>query len=173
MSGAPGAGKSTLARAVADRMRLPQIERDVVVRGIERTLDAKIDRGKLGVPRYFEVLDTLIDNEVSFVTDGTLYKGISEADIKQHLVSRACVVNLHARADNEHQRFYDREMNREGHSNEWVAEHMKHLEEIYEDSAHPLELGVPCIEVDTNDGFQPTLDELVKTIEAKYQEETI
>jgi len=172
VSGAPGAGKSTLARAVADRMRLPQIERDVIVRGIERTLGEKIDRGAFGVPRYFHILHTLIDNQVSFVTDGTLYKGISENDIKRLLVPHAHVINLHARAKNEHQRFYDREMNREGHSNEWVAEHMAHLEKIYQDSAEPLELGVECIEVDTNDGFVPGMQELVTLIEAKYERET-
>lgn len=171
VSGAPGSGKSTLARAIADRMRLPHIERDVVVRGIERTRDEKVDRGGLAVPRYFTILQAYLANEVSLVTDGTLYRGISEKDIKEKLVPHAHVINLHARADNEHQRFYEREMTREGHSSEWVAGHMKYLDEIYEDSAHPLELGVAVFEVNTNDGYDPAISELVTKIENIYKGE--
>jgi 2-phosphoglycerate kinase len=171
VSGAPGSGKSTLAAKVAAYMRVPHIERDNFTRGMELTLGREVNRVKESFPLYYRHLAAFLDDKVSLVTDGTLYKGASEADVRQHLASRAFVVNIHTRARDEHQRFYDREMNREGHAHDWVQDHMKVLEGIYDDVVNPLDLGVPLIEVDTNDGYDPEIARVVEQIYTLYEKD--
>jgi cytidylate kinase len=168
VTGAPGSGKSTLASAIAEHMRLPHIERDVIFRGISLTNGAKIDHKLVGIPAYYSVIKGMLDHNMSLVTDGTMYKGISESDIKEHFVSRAFVVNLHTRARNEKERFRKRELARTFTSSDWVDGHMKRLDEIYADTVDPLEYGVDCIEVDTNDGYTPTLEQLADDIMQRY-----
>lgn len=168
VSGAPGSGKSTLARAIAQRMMIPHIERDMVLRGLELTKGEKIERGVLGIERYYSLLTHMITAEISFVTDGTIYKGISEADIEARLKPIAHVVNVHARAKNEMERFKHREAKREGWSDEWVEDHMKRLHEIYPLTVDPLDLGVTVIEVEATGEYDPSLTAVVDSVRQDY-----
>ncbi len=168
LSGAPGSGKTTLAKALADYLRLPHIPRDDVLRGIEMTRGGAIDRGGEGIEVYFGILTQLCEQDVSFVTDGTLYRGLSEKEVKERFVPIATVINVHARAQNEHERFIARERAREGWSDDWVNSHVDRLKEIYNDTVDPLDFGVPVIEVDTTDGYDPSLSEVVARIREYY-----
>ncbi len=168
VSGAPGSGKSTLARAIAQRMMIPHIERDMVLRGLELTKGEKIERGVLGIQRYYSLLTYMINAEISFVTDGTIYKGLS-ADIEAHLKPIAHVVNIHARAKNEMKRFKDRESKREGWSSEWVEDYMKRLHEIYPLTVDPLDLGVTVIEVEATGEYNPSLTAVVDSVRQDYE----
>lgn len=171
VSGAPGSGKSTLARNIAQYMMLPHIERDTINHGIELTTKGRVSRPKVGIPRYYQLLGGMIGSDISFITDGTIYRGVSEADLQKYLTSQSFAVNVHARAKNEHQRFYEREMNREGHSSDWVDDHMKVLDAIYEQTVDPLDLGIPIIEVDTNDGYNPAIADIVAQLKKLYDAE--
>jgi adenylate kinase family enzyme len=168
VSGAPGAGKTTLAEAIASRLRIPHIPRDEILRGIEMTKGADIDRGGIGIAAYFRLMKQLCIANVSFVTDGTLYKGVSENDIKARLVPIAEVINLHVRAKDEQSRFVAREKAREGWSDDWVEAHREVLDNIYDRTADPLDLGVPLIEVDATEGYEPSLVDLVSRIRVLY-----
>ncbi len=168
VSGAPGSGKTTLAAKVAHRLRLPHIERDTILRGIEYTAHGSIDRSRLGIESYYSVLEYLIQTNISFVTDGTLYKGVSEQDIKRRLIKVAHVVNIHTRATQENQRFYDREMNRSGHPSDWVKGHMQHLDDIYDQTVNPLDMGITVIEVDATSEYIPSFDVIVDRINQDY-----
>jgi len=169
VTGAPGAGKSTLAATIAEHMRLPHIERDVILRGIDLTHGSRQNPLEYGIPAYYNVLGFLLDNSVSFVTDGTMYRGVSEEDIKQHLVRRAHVVNLHVRAENEKERFRRREYARTFRSADWVDAHMARLDEIYSDTVDPLDYGVTCIEVDANEAYIPSIEEITAEITNEYE----
>ncbi len=169
VSGAPGSGKSTLARALAARMMIPHIERDMVLRGIELTKGEKINRGTLGIERYYQLLQQMIEGEISFVTDGTIYKNLSEADIEARLKPIAHVVNVHARAANEMERFQERESKREGWSDDWVEDHMKRLREIYPRTVDPLDLGVTVIEVDATSDYDPSITAVVDSVRQDYK----
>jgi broad-specificity NMP kinase len=170
VTGAPGAGKSTLARALAEHMRIPHIERDVVIRGIKLTRSENPEPSE-SIPAYYDIIDVMLDKDISLVTDGTMYKGISENDIKERLVSRAFVVNLHCRAGDEHQRFRQRELARTFYSTDWVDDHMQRLNDIYKDVVDPLDYGVECIEVNTNSGYEPTIEALAAMVMELYESE--
>lgn len=171
VTGAPGSGKSTLAMNIAEHMRLPHIERDVVLRGIDLTHGDKQDAQRVGIPTYYKLLCHMIEADISLVTDGTMYKGVSEADIKQYLVERAYVVNLHTRANNEIERFMRREHGRTFASNVWTAGYEERLKQIYPDAVDPLQYGVHCIEVDANDGYSPSIEVLAREIMARYDKD--
>jgi predicted kinase len=168
VSGAPGSGKTTLAKALADYLRVPHVPRDDVLRGLELTRGGEINRGAEGVQTYFNILTQLCTAGVSFVTDGTLYRGLSEKDVRTRFVPVATVVNVHARAKNEYERFVARERAREGWSSEWVNSHLIRLKEIYNDTVDPLDLGVPVVEVDTTDGYDPSLSDVARRIREFY-----
>lgn len=171
VSGAPGAGKSMLARKIADYMRFPHIERDTVLRSVEFGSDKQLNRANDIVPLYYDLLQTMMRQGMSVVTDGTIYKGISEADIKEKLVPFAHVINVHARAKNEHQRWLDRENARESRdSKEWIDGHLPTLHKVYESAVDPLEIGVKIIEVDCNDGYNPEIPDIVAMIESDYDQ---
>ncbi len=168
LSGAPGSGKTTLAKALADLFRLPHIPRDDVLRGLEMTRGGDINRGGEGVQVYFGVLENLLNSDVSLVTDGTLYRGLSEKDVKERFAPLATIINVHTRSQDEHERFVKREREREGWSDEWVKSHMDRLKEIYNDTVDPLDFGVPLIEVDATDGYDPSIHEIAARIREIY-----
>lgn len=165
VSGAPGSGKTTMAKRLADYLMVPHVERDRITRGMEYTRDGqRVDRVQEGLPMFFKHVQGMLKDGISLVTDGTLYAGISESDYKKYIVSHAFAVNVHTRAKNEKQRFIDREMNREGQSADWVKDHLKVLDAIYAQTVDPIALGIPTIEVDATDEYRPNIHEIVEKI---------
>lgn len=170
ISGAPGSGKTTLGHALSQWLRIPHVPRDEIMRGLEMTKGGVINKGVQGIAIYYDILGRMLDSGISLVTDGTIYKNLSEKDIATHLASRAAVVNVHVRAKNEHERFIERERQRKGWSNEWVDSHRATLDEIYAQAVDPLELNVPLIEVDASNGYGPPIEEIVRRIREIYQD---
>jgi len=170
VSGAPGSGKSTLARALGEHLRLPHIPRDEILRGIEMTEGHPIDRGGHGIEVYYSVVCRMLDSGISLVTDGTMYKNLSEKDIIEHFVSRSTTINVHVYAKNEQERFVRREQERFGWSNDWVVQHKKRLTEIYHKTVEPLELDIPVIRVDATSGYDPPIKEIVSRVRELYSD---
>lgn len=171
VSGEPGSGKTTLAKAIAERMRILHVERDAIVGGIEVTKGREIDRLNEGVMVYYHFMRDALRHGVSIITDGTLRKGLSEADIMRFIKDDAVVVNVHTFSENSRQRFNDREMNREGWPNDWVEGYSTQLDAMEKDVKYPLALGFPVITVTTDEGYVPTLEELVANIKSIYKVE--
>lgn len=132
------------------------------------THGADVDHRVVGISAYYATVGTMLDHGMSLVTDGTMYRGISETDIKNYLVKRAFVINLHTRAKNEKARFKKRESERTFYPNDWVEGHMRRLDEIYQDTLDPLDYGIECIEVDANDGYTPDITALAQDIMSRY-----
>jgi predicted kinase len=151
VSGHPGAGKTTLGRVLGDAMQLPHLNRDRLRDGME----------PLDQPRTWTVfLDTIrlwLDNDISVVADQTLYTGM--VDDLRALTAHGCVVNVHCRCPNAYARWVDKVRAHEGW--EAVADRVRRERP---QTIDPLPLGVPIIEVETSDGYDPTLDELVRAI---------
>lgn len=167
VSGAPGSGKTTLARTLAEQMRLLHIPRDEFFWSQTYTADKPDGKRLANIFDYRDMLVYLAKHGVSMVTDGTLYRGKSEMDIARPLLEVARLVNIHCRAQNEKARFRTREIERNeryGHSIDWLDGHMQHLDDIYDDTAHPLDLGCPVIEVDTTAAYNPSVSTIAKRL---------
>lgn len=137
-------------------------------RGIERTESKKVNRASRGFPAYYALAKCLLDNNISFVTDGTMYKGASEDDLKFHIIERSFAINVHTRAGGEKDRYRKREAERILGDDSWVEAHMVRLDEIYRDVVDPLGLGIPVIEVDTTNGYDPSVESILHRIIGLY-----
>jgi chloramphenicol 3-O-phosphotransferase len=164
VSGAPGSGKTTLAKQLAEHMRLLHIPRDDFFFSMNYTAREYIDRRYVGIPAYYDTLVYLAGRGVSLVTDGTIYQGISEVDINTRLAPVARLVNVHCRAENEHERFYAREVQRNGGKSAWLDNHMEHLKKIYSQAVDPLDLQCQLIEVDATKDYKPSLADIAAQI---------
>lgn len=164
VSGAPGSGKTTLARKLAEEMNLLHIERDTFFRSLEPAAGGhQIDRPNVGIPIFHHVVAEFLKSGVSLIIDGTLYKDTSEQNIAlfQNL---ADVVNVHCRADNSEQRFYKREARHTKDGPRWLENHMVHLKNIKPLVEYPLEIDWDIIEVDTNRSHKPTATEIARQL---------
>lgn len=98
VSGAPGSGKTTLARELARVLRLFHLDRDDLWDGLRFTAARGGGEGVAhGVDVWFATITLMLRSGVSLVADGTLYRGRSEADVRP-LLELGEIVNVHCRA---------------------------------------------------------------------------
>lgn len=163
VSGHPGAGKTTLARALGDAMHLPHVNRDRIRAGMAHT-----DPGSLADPRQpWEVFAATIElyatNGVSLVVDQTLYRGM-EDEIRSRFVPLAATVNVHCRSAVAYERWSAKLHADPQAMRESIAELEARVQSQRAEITDPLDLGVPVLEVDTTDGYDPPVDTLVEEI---------
>jgi hypothetical protein len=104
VSGAPGSGKSTVARLLADELDLPWFNRDRLSRGIRFT------EGVFPPPSeswrlWYDTLAFMLSQSVSLVMDQTMYTGIAERDIKANLLGLCRARLIHCYSPNALDRF--------------------------------------------------------------------
>ncbi len=172
VTGAPGSGKTVLAKQLAEKMRFKYVDSDAVLEDFRHASkpEDNYDREKIGIPKFFKLIETALVSGENVVTDPVGHKGRDESDFAR-LAKASKVVIVHCRADNVHERFYKRELGPDGKEPDWLGPHMKDLEKNHLLDVDPLEVSIPVVEVDTNDGYKPDLDELVSTI-TKYKTES-
>ena len=163
VSGAPGAGKTLLAAAVADRLGVLHINRDAVNNGLRLTIDrgAPPVIGGRGVAATFGALEHLSAAGVSLVTDGTLFPDMA-ASVRR-LRDYADVVNIHCTASDWRRRFVERQLER-GASPEDLAHWDALLDEWGDSIVDPLEMSCTRVDVCTDEGYEPTLDEVIERL---------
>lgn len=171
VSGAPGSGKSTLAGKLAAGLRLPHIERDMIFHGMQYTFaNQRVDKAK-NMPVFYGLLQYLLEARVSLVTDGTLYKNQSEQDMER-LFKHARIINVHCRAENTQQRFYDREVARHGGKPEWLPTVMEKIQKRHHEMADPLDLRWHTIEVEATSEYNPSIPKIIGQIQEIIKERT-
>lgn len=163
VSGAPGSGKTSLARELARGLGVFHLERDRVKDGLSFT--AARDGGERPghqVLVWFATVSFLLESGVSLVADGTLYRGWDEAHVRP-LLNRGQVVNVHCRAEGALERFAAR-YRREGVPEAELAGMVQTAEAARGRVIEPLDLGCLRYEVDTTAGYDPPLAELITTL---------
>jgi predicted kinase len=153
LSGAPGSGKSTLARALAAELGWPRVHRDELYAGL--MAGGVMSRDEVvphGIRLFWTATAGYAAAGCSVIADATLYRDQSEADVREVLAPVGAVRNVHCRSDLAYERFVAR-----GHDDAMNARVAGNLPLV----AEPLDLGVPVLEVDTTDGYDPVLAEVI------------
>lgn len=171
VSGAPGSGKSTLAPQLASALGFVCLARDDIKERLwdawaaQPELQAQVPAAHWGA--YYAALGALLDAGVSVVADGSIHsvRGVPEI---QTLLPRARTVIIHcdARRATVHARFERRAT---------PDRHPAHLDTLLIDDIRinpgrwshfeePPHVSVPTLRVNTEDGYRPSLDEVIRFV---------
>ena len=174
VSGAPGSGKTTLAQLLSEQLYIPVVSSDLIHGGVALTNpshDRKETLHQVFVPTIVE----MARRGVSLIVDHVLQKGVSEADIIEPISEYATVINVHAQATDPLERYTQRVLtsttpsivHRRKQLLSLVDPHRKNLSSTLE----PLGLNLPTIVVNTDNGYSPTIDEIVSFIKTTITSE--
>ncbi len=168
VGGAPGSGKTTLAEALAAGMDLPVLHKDRLVHGRWRTLDRATELGQSGVDPFFRSMELWIAAGISFVAEQIFYPKVSEADVASRLSSRSTVVNVHCRSAHSFDRWEQRMRNDPLCGENRLKKLVPVVERLNAELHEPLDFACPCVIVNTDHGYQPSLEAVIGHIDDLY-----
>ncbi|MBV8086144.1 MAG: AAA family ATPase [Chloroflexi bacterium] len=170
ISGAPGAGKTTLARRLGEQLSIPVLSKD----RIKEAMGEHFPEIDLGLSRQlgraaFEVLYAMaaaVLGASSVIIEGNFQHGYSEADIRPLLhLAEACELNCQLAAELCVERYALRTQSGQRHRVHLDALRLSVLEEGLQRGLYaPLELDTPQLIVDTSEGYMPELESVVEFV---------
>lgn len=167
VSGAPGSGKTTLARLLAEQLYIPSISSDLIHGGVA-FLNPEHDREQTLLNIFIPTMIDMSQKGISFVVDQVLQKGVSEVTIIDKLRLYANTVNIHTVCANPIDRYIDRVKTSDLPSivqrREYLLERAVFHKENLGRTNQPLELGLPLLVVNTDNGYDPSIGEVVAFI---------
>jgi AAA domain len=164
VSGAPGSGKTTLARELSDAMGLPHLNKDLVCSSLRRGLESSL-ANKRAFELVYGTARLWLEAGLSLVMDMTMYAEYSPAEVAS-LQPQGVVVNVHTRCRDAFAR-WEAKMSREGGGPE-VGAFIARVRRDYQALAEPLDFSCPRVDVRTDCGYEPALADIVSAIEAAH-----
>ena len=181
IGGAPGSGKTTLGALLGRRLRLPVVHKDQLREGISWTAfraETRVedgtdigpahwadrivpDVGAVGPERFYRTLELWFELGVSAVAETTFHPELSPPEVTSRLLPLADTVYVHCRAADSAQRWERRCRADDFFPEPAVDELLPVVRSLEQRLAAPLPLDCTTIPVDTSDGYDPTLDDLV------------
>ncbi len=168
VSGAPGSGKSTLAHGLANGLDLPVLPKDRLVHGIWRTRARAFELGEPGIEPFYRTMELWLELGVSFVAEQTFYRGVSEPDVARRLAPRSVLVNVHCQSGHALDRFERRMRDDPLCGDRRLQKLLPLAERLQAQLYEPLALSCPVVVVNTDDGYAPSLENVIGEIDALY-----
>jgi broad-specificity NMP kinase len=169
VTGAPGSGKTTLARRISDQLYIPHVSSDLIHGGVRFTIDEPNDRYKTLHEVFVPFMIEMAKLGVSFVVDHVLQKDVSKTDVIDRLSPHARIVFVHTAAIDPIKRHLERELGRDDKDKILDDDGLKKRADFHASNLHqtiePSDFEKPVIVVDTNDGYSPAFDEIIANIE--------
>ena len=169
VGGAPGTGKTTLARELARRLHVAILAKDEIKEVLGDTLGVG-DRARsreLGAAAYavmWAVARRTLDADASIVVEANFSRDRSRDELHRLAVGTDAVIVLcRSDAATRRERFAARSDRHPVHldteilANEWPAD----------DSAFDIDIGIPRLLVDTTNGYDPALDAITAWVSSK------
>lgn len=171
VNGAPGSGKTSLARRLADALQLPHLERD----GLKEIIADQLDVPDLAqsealtlaaVGLFYSLAEELARARVGMVLDQAYRRGLAEDQLRPLLASCRtviihCVVPRVVSVERYISR-YERGARHTAHfDGDRIALFRSGKLQIDWSLSEPLDLDVPTLRVNTVDGYKPAFEEIV------------
>lgn len=174
VTGAPGSGKTTLAKRISEQLYIPHVSSDLVHGGVRFTLGEPNDRYKTLHEAFVPIMVDMSKRGISFVVDHVLQKDMSKTDVIDKLLPHARIIFIHTVATNCIKRHLERELGRDDRGKVLDDDGLKKRADFHasnlSQTVEPADFETPVLIVDTDDGYDPALDEIVATIE-RFAEE--
>lgn len=175
VSGAPGAGKTTLAAKIASELYIPHVSSDLVHGGVNLTQHGQNDRKDSLLNGFVPILIEMLKANVSIVADQVLQKDMSEDDILAKVSPYCYLVNVHVICDDPISRHLERELVRDDRGKVLDERELRERAEFHalnlQRTINPLNLDAPQMVVRTNDGYDPKFDAIINKIIEMYKKE--
>jgi hypothetical protein len=166
ISGAPGSGKTTLARELSEIMGLPHLNKDLVRSSLRRLPEQEEQANQRAFEVTYATARGWLEAGLSLVMDMTMYAAYSPAQVAS-LQPYGIVVNVHTRCHDALARF-EAKMSRQGDGS-LTEELVGRVHLGHQEMAEPLDFGCPRVEVSTDHGYEPPLADVVAAVEAAYR----
>jgi adenylate kinase family enzyme len=173
VSGAPGSGKTTLAKLLSEQLYIPHVASDLIQGGIELT-EPGHDRRAAVTSVFIPLMIDMAQKKISFIVDQALQKDIAKSIIDE-LTPYATVLYVHVQTKDPIGRYIYRietsDLPDIIRRREPLLKRAQFHKENLSNTQNPIDLGVPRLIVNTDDGFNPGLDEIIAFID-EYKSKT-
>lgn len=174
VSGAPGSGKTTLAKKISEALFIPHVSSDLVHGGVRLTQGAPNDRFKSFHEVFVPMMVSMAKMNVSFVVDQVLQEGVSKVDVIDKLIPFATIVYIHTYAHEPIDRHLARELARTDRGKVLDERGLRDRADFHRANLNktvsPVNIGVKPLEVDTTDGYTPRFETIIDHIEQRYED---
>jgi predicted kinase len=171
VSGPPGSGKTTLAHALARAIPCPAVCRDEIKEGMAHAQGADFQGGhgdpltQRTLPLFFEVVRVLVEAGVTAVAEAAFQDrlwrpGIEPLQARCRLRIVRCRVDASVSYTRAAARAAAGENRVRAHGDSVIGKGLVEWARAFEAFEH-LSLPAPSLDVDTTEGYEPCLEELV------------
>jgi adenylate kinase family enzyme len=173
VTGRPGSGKTTFAKALSDEIYMPVISRDQIKEGYVQTSgkkhnDLPQETNRIATDIFFDIIKMLLDNNVSLIAEAAFQHNMWASRLEcfkemARVYIFICKVEDKIALDRFIKRGINNTYREYFHGDkgvEMVRKGMKSKTSIYEEPR----LDVSTYHIDTLDVYNPSIQELVKMI---------
>lgn len=176
VTGAQGSGKTTLAKKLGERLRMPVISRDEIKEGYVNTFGVPHDQlppntNGVVTDLFFEIVNKYLAGGISIVIEAAFQHEVWEPRMPgiTELASPTfvlCSVDNEIAASRHLQRGLEDPKREFYHGDKRVAHYRETGELLPPDCYEPPKLDVPSFEVSTDGEYVPGIDEIVKQLQS-------